>query len=274
MNKNRRKSRIESTLKPRGSHAGIVRLISFLLALAVLCPVLYAPGALSQSYTTYTSIAYSTNVSTVTEYGTISKGMTTISSSSTTAVVLTTQDVPGYTDTGCYHFPYELHADLTDRLVGTIAADMPVNFYIMTPQQYESFLHHGCFSEFDFVFAEKQIRSYSIDWTPPDSGDYYLIFHNISFNSVTLKLTLSKVENLSHPIYSTANIVQVITLTQTHSAVQVRSLTQSWLTSDRLNAAIIALTLVLIAALVIGSRYRTSKIQKRKEHTRVYYASS
>jgi len=239
-----RKTPVEARFKRPKSLTRMAEVVSILLLASVLQPVLYAPHAYSQNYTTLTYTTYATGTSTLTQYSQIASTISRL----TTSTFVTTQTVPGRQD-NCYHFAYQLHADPTGKVIGSISTDFPIDFYIMTEDQYNEFMSLTCISEFDSVLVQKDITSYSLQWTPPDSGNYYLVFHNRRDSTASLTLRLATTEHLTEELYSTVSIVQQITLTQTRIVLQPLSAT--WLTPGILAAALIVLAAIVIAAIIV-----------------------
>jgi hypothetical protein len=155
-----------------------LRLGSVLLLLGVVTIVtISAPYGyvMSQSYTTFTSFTTSTNMQLSTIY-------------STGAIPPAQTDDNSWT---CYYSLYQLHVDASIKEVDvTISASSPVNYYIMSKNQYNQFVEL-CGSSYPSLELKYSSKSYALKWTPPAPGDYYIILENTSASAVTYNMQLA-----------------------------------------------------------------------------------
>ncbi len=123
---------------------------------------------------------------------------TTTYVTTTTSVInsqSTVADNPPVGQCAIYYSPF--NATSGERIQGTITANQPVDFYIMSASQASNLLAPGTPCDPNSVelngagaeVSQTKITSYSIDWTPPVGGTYYFVIinlHSTASNSITL----------------------------------------------------------------------------------------
>lgn len=247
--------------------------LTFILLILVIVPSLASTSVASQSYTTVTSSIPSTS----TQFSTISMGMSTLSALTTSAANIATGTIPGALispATGlsvCYYFPYLLHIDASIKtIVGTISASNPVNLYIMSKPQYDFFAAYNppCGSSYQSLLTEYSTKSYSLQWTPPQPDDYYIMLQNTSQSTVTYTVQVSTIQNQSITIYSTSVLLQTSTLLLTQvNTIKTSSVASNWTPSNDVFPILIGIA--SIAAIILLIRSRRSKMTKN-EATHMY----
>ena len=158
-----------------------LRLVSVLLLLGLVTISVPYGYVKSQSYTTFTSSLTSTNnqLSMIYSNGTIPPAQT---------------DDNSWT---CYFSPYKLHVDASIKEVEvTISASSPVNYYIMSENQYNNFVEL-CGGSYPSLELQYSSKSYALKWTPPAPGDYYIILENTSTSAVTYNMQLALIRSQS-----------------------------------------------------------------------------
>ncbi|HKM51612.1 MAG TPA: hypothetical protein VJZ75_10590 [Candidatus Bathyarchaeia archaeon] len=245
-----------------------MRIISILLIL-VIVPGLTSTSVASQSFTTVTNSLSSTS----TQLSTISIGMSTLSALTTSASNVASGTIPAAlisSVTGvsvCYYFPYLLHVDASIKaIIGTISASSPVNLYIMSKSQYDQFVAYNppCGSSYVSLLTEYSTKSYSLQWTPPQPDDYYIMLQNTSQSTITYTVQVSTIQNQSITIYSTSMLLQtaILLLTQVDT-LKTSSTVSNWTPSN--DAVPILIGIASIAVIILLIRSRRNKMRKDEE---------
>ena len=111
--------------------------------------------------------------------------------------------------------------------MGTVSGSSPFNFYIMSQPQYNDFVNVNppCGSSYTAITLGYVENEFNIDWTP-NPGDYQILLQNIASSPITYTIQIFAIHNASSMVYSTMQVIQVVTSTlcQT-STIRVRSLT-------------------------------------------------
>ena len=234
-------------------------MLSALLVLSAIL-LLYLPTVLSQNATTVTSTQFSYY------------SMTTVFTSSSTALAFNPFTVPGHSGTSCY---YKYSAwDSTGfegkEILGSLMSDNKIDFYVMTPGQFSSFQAvsgRTCQSMQGggLVFA-LGVTSYDLDWVVPTSGGtYYFVFFNAYAKDATINLAVWAENQVTTLAEATTTIVwtetQSVTptLTQTTASQTQTSTTQASMTGGLDYVAVIAVVLILAIIAAVALRRRGTK---------------
>lgn len=251
-----------------------MRLFSLLLMLGLIS-LLPLFGLSNQTSITFTGATIYMS----TQFSTVTIGETTFSQLTTSTYGLTTGTVPGsyLSNTGqqiCYYFPYPFHVDISaHRIVGSVAASSPVNFYLMSRGQYDEFVSKNppCGSAYSALALDYSRKSFDVDWAL-DPGDYYILLENVSTNTVNYTVEISAIENSSSPLYSTKQIIQPvtsITLYASEFTTQSASTIAQSSTNSYEMPTMVIVALIAILALFLYRKNRQHRIAK-DEGTRVY----
>ncbi len=135
----------------------------------------------------------------------ISQGSSVRQSYVTTYVITNTIqnqqfDVPGYTSSGCYYSDIQLEEGYVGtELFGTVQASQPINFWVLSSSQLQRLQAVELTSKGGGVcgkvvppsahVAANGITSYSMDWTVPDSDNYYFVFWNPRITDTNISFT-------------------------------------------------------------------------------------
>jgi hypothetical protein len=65
-----------------------------------------------------------------------------------------------------------------ERLVGKVTSEIPIDFFVMSTDQYNAFSHGSCDQDYSAYVKVSGVKSYSLNWVVPADGDYYFVFFN------------------------------------------------------------------------------------------------
>jgi hypothetical protein len=157
------------------------------------------------------------------------------------------------------------------RVIGTVSGSSPFNFYIMSQTQYKDFVNKNppCGASYTAITLDYQRNEFKIDLAP-GPGDYYVILENISSSTITYTIQISAVGNASNIIYSTMQILRVVTSTvpqitaiTTQPVAVTTEITSA--SSIALPVAIIAIVMAALVVLALSKRRR-----RREDSTQMY----
>ncbi|HKM78369.1 MAG TPA: hypothetical protein VJZ03_04785, partial [Candidatus Bathyarchaeia archaeon] len=159
------------------------------------------------------------------------------------------------------------HVDASIKaIIGTISASSPVNLYIMSKSQYDQFVAYNppCGSSYVSLLTEYSTKSYSLQWTPPQPDDYYIMLQNTSQSIITYTVQVSTIQNQSITIYSTSMLLQtaILLLTQVDT-LKTSSTVSNWTPSN--DAVPILIGIASIAVIILLIRSRRNKMRKDEE---------
>jgi hypothetical protein len=245
-----------------------------LLLMVVALSFIPSSGLSSQANTTFTTTAISLS----TQSSTLAIGETTYSALTTSTYGIATGTVPASftSDTGqqiCYYLSYPFHVDESvSRIIGTVSASTPVNFYLMSKAQYDEFVSKNppCGSSYTALFLDYLKRSVVIDWKL-GPGDYYILVENISISTVTYTVDISAIGNASSELYSTEQIILLFTSTGRYvSGLSTQSSSGTTQSNSGSYELPIAITAALFVALVVFLYRRHHQKIIKEEGTRIY----
>jgi hypothetical protein len=152
-------------------------LLPVLLALSVIPLILTSPVS-SQAYVTVTSWTTETSQVTTTSYGTSAVATQTLTSTVTnTHDYSFTLDALPARDCDYDDLNGTFHAG--DTLIGKVATNALMDFYVMSSEQFHQFALGSCNRQYPALVAAKKIfLSYSLYWVVPSDGIYYFVFFN------------------------------------------------------------------------------------------------
>jgi hypothetical protein len=156
-----------------------------------------------------------------TQSSTVSIGVTTLSSLTTSTYEAAAGAIPGsFTSPAsgqqiCFYAPYHIHIDPSVReVVGTVSASSPFNFYVMSQAQYDAFIagNPPCGSSYFAITLGYLERTYNVNLIPSEA-DYYIVLENIANSPITYTVQLSAIAAASSAVYSTTEAIQLVTYT-------------------------------------------------------------
>jgi hypothetical protein len=220
----------------------------------------------SQSLTTITSWTTATGGVTSTSYRTFAVATTSITSMSTSTSMYSFA-MPAVQPRHCY-YDYTLGTFSTgERLVGQAASSIPIDFFVMSKDQYNDFSHGTCDQEYSAYVKSSAVTSYSLNWVVPSDGDYYFVFFNNpagsqgtskATGSFSLQLTYSQL--VTSTIYSKAGTTIQSVTTRTMSSLYYSTVGSSLggITSpvSLVVIGVVAVILVVIAVVAIRKRQK------------------
>ena len=236
------------------------RVVSSSLLLLSIILSLSAPIVLSQNATTVTSTQFS--------YYSI----TSVLTSSSTALALNPFTVSGHSGTLCYYNYYAWDSTGFEgkELLGNMISDNKIDFYIMTQTQYSNFQATSgrtCQSmQGSGLVIALGVSSYALDWVvPTGGGTYYLVFFNPYAKAATINIAAWTENQVTTVAEATTTIVwtetQTLTptLTQTTASQTQTSTTQAITTGGLDYVAVIAVVLILAIIAAVALRRRGTK---------------
>lgn len=216
---------------------------------------------LSQNLTTITNTSYNSYTTTVSQTAT------------STLIRLNPFTVSGRSGRSCFfaYYSWDSTGFGGQELFGSVTSDNKIDFYIMTPQQYDDFKQGGGTScstnPSNGLVVASATSSYSLDWTlPAGGGTYYFVFYNEGSLDASVNFAAWTVTKVTATVQATSSILQ----TETHAATQPppqTSATQSESTaapvsptgSDTFYVAVIAVVVVLAIIAVLALRRKGTK---------------
>ena len=233
-------------------------------------PLLVTQTVSSQSYTTFTSLKTVTNQVTGTSYSTFVAATTTQTSKGT----LTYDYTFSIAGAACYYDYVPANFKAGDRIVGKVATNSLMEFFVMDSDQYTAFSHGSCGGDYAADVKASNFLSYSLNWVVPADGDYYFVFFNYApagqgagevIGTLDLIYPGSKLVTLA--LYSTLSGSNVFVTTETVGSLQTTTISPlfGWITANPPYLVLgIGVAVVIVGVLVIsGLRARDSKRPKR-----------
>jgi len=248
---------------------------SLRIIVLVLGVTLLATGSpvVSQAYTTIMA----TSLVTKSVYSTENMGVTTQTSTVTNVFLNLTATATGIPPLYCYYGNAELEVQAgTLAVTGTIGpasiikvpgSVTPIDFYIMTKAQFNTFRSAGCLMSYDGILKVRSIMStYVLNWDNPPVGVYEIVVYDeLPKIDFTVPITI----NIQSTMEQTSTVYLLVTGEETLQApVTYTTTIQAGpiLSSGSFPIAEFAIVtiLVLMAAAII--RYRVKLGSNRKAH--------
>jgi len=231
----------------------LIALRTALIILLVVTPLLAVFSFVGQAHSQVPVIS----ASTTSELSTLTIGTTTLAELTTSSYGPATGYIPGVFSayegpTVCFYVPYPFHVDASaQRIQGTISGSSPFNFYIMSKPQYDAFVLGSppCGSSYHALKLDYSIRSFTVDWTAPGSGDYYILLENTSMVAIAYTIQLSAIEPASALVFTTTTAIQTLTFIQQQEINT--TVTQSESAKPPEPNFTVPIAIALIAALIV-----------------------
>jgi hypothetical protein len=163
---------------------------------------------------------------------------------------------------GCIYDNLPFTVKRGDQIVGQIASNSAIDFYLMSEDQFQLWLNRRRCSVAQQSWIRKQgIVSYSIDWTVPQDGQYEFVFLNFSAQTtadVEFDVGIANSSSttvIASTVYSFTSQVYVLTSLVTMSSVYTQQVEEpisqyGWL------IGVIAALIVVVAAVLYRRRSR------------------
>jgi hypothetical protein len=234
-----------------------------------------ATTANSQSYTTFTSLTTTTARVGSTSYTTFAASTATMTSASTSTYIYSFT-MPAEAPHACYYDDTYGTFSAGEKLVGKVTSPIPIDFFIMSTDQFNAFAHGRCEHEYASLLKAKATVSYSLDWVVPSDGDYYFVFFNnpqggqgSSAAHGSFSLELASSETVTSTIYSESSVMIHSTTTGTLRSLYV-STVQNYLGGigfpiSLLVIGVIVIILIIVAIAVIRKRRQRTGTARRKK---------
>jgi len=151
-----------------------------------------SPSQVSTSLTTVVSS------STLTSYSTYAAGTTQVTSPVTKTIYNGNLPLMGWGALGCLSAGFPFNANPGDQLTVHFASDVPIDFYVMSEGQFRYVPSdaslcsaYGAIPVFPYLKAASYQTSYSLVWTPPLSGQFFIVLMNLQAEPATVMLSAS-----------------------------------------------------------------------------------
>jgi len=248
----------------------VSKLLGILLIL--ILPLLSSTNQVLPSQVS-TSLTTMVSYSTLTSYNTYSIGTTQITSPVTSTIYNGNFPLMGWGAVGCISAGFPFNAKPGDQLTVHFASDVPVDFYIMSAGQFQyvppaaSLCNaYGEIPVFPHLQYASYQTSYSLVWTPPLPGQYFIAMLNLQPATATVMLsaTLSSVQVESAVVNATATTTITSESSQVSSAiitVETSTLGSEQAPSFSSNIQWIALVVIVV---VLGAAYLVWKKRSLK----------
>lgn len=236
------------------------RVVSSALFLLSIIVFLSAPIVLSQNATTVTSTEFSYY------------SMTTVFTSSNTALDFNPFTVSGHSGSSCYYkyYAWDSTGFEGQELLGNLTSDNKIDFYVMSEGQFSNFQAvsgRTCQSmQGNGLVNALGVTTYALNWViPTEGGTYYLVFYNPYAKAAAINLVAWTENEVATVAEATSTIVWTETrtltptLTQTTASQTQTKTTQAFTTGGLDYVAIIAVVLVLAIIAVVALRRRGMK---------------
>jgi hypothetical protein len=238
----------------------IIPLISILLLMANPTNQV-SPSQVSTSLTTVVSS------STLTSYSTYSAGVTQVTSTVTSTIFNGNIPLMGWGVRGCLSAGFPFNATPGDQLTVNFASNVPIDFYVMSAGQFQRVPQatslcsaYGMIPVFPSLKAASYQTSYSLNWSPPFPGQFFIVLLNLQAETalVTMSASVTSVQVGSVLVNATATTIITKTYTQVSSTlVTVESTTTA--ASEGLSPQTIQWVAVVLILMVLGVIFLVSK---------------
>lgn len=250
-------------------------MISKQLIFTLVPILLLMVNPLNQVSPTQTSTSFTTVVSstTLTSYSTYSVGMTEVTSTVTNPIYNENMPLMGWGSTGCMSAGLPFNANPGDLLTVNFVSDVPIDFYLMSAGQFlnvppsTSLCVYGAIPVLPSLKAASYQTSYSLTWTPPFPGHFFIVLMDLqpATASVMLSASVTSVQVESVMVNATATTQVTNEYTQVSSAlVTVESATtaasQGFSSAQIIQWVAIVLVLVALGAIFLASKKRSAKV--------------
>lgn len=251
-------------------------MISKQLIFTLVPILLLMVNPLNQVSPTQTSTSFTTVVSssTLTSYSTYSVGVSQVTSTVTNTIYNGNIPLMGWGSTGCLSAGFPFTANPGDQLTVNFASNVPIDFYVMSAGQFQNVppvasmcSALGAIPVFPSLKAASYQTSYSLSWTPPFPGQFFIVLLNLqpATASVMMSAFVTSVQVESVIVNATATTTLTNEYTQVSSAlVTVESTTtaasQELSPAQTIQWVAVVLVLVALGAIFLASKKRSAKV--------------
>jgi hypothetical protein len=169
----------------------IIPLISILLLMANSTNQV-SPSQVSTSLTTVVSS------SALTSYTTYSAGVTQVTSTVTNTIYSGNIPLMGWGMQGCLSAGFPFNANPGDQVTVNFASDVPIDFYVMSAGQFQRVplatslcSAYGAIPVFPSLKAASYVTGYSLNWTPPFPGQFFIVLLNLQPETASVMMSAS-----------------------------------------------------------------------------------
>lgn len=238
---------------------------SALLILSVI-PLLLTPPVASQSFTTIVSWTTVTDQLTSTQYRTLTVATSSMTGTVTRTLLDSPFTVKEASSGRCSYQPADYTASSGERLVGKLTSENPLNFYLLSKDQFSKYQSAACGQKVDAILFVPSTTSYSLDWVAPQDGTYYFVFENYgSVQNRDVKGTFTlygvRVQPTSVTVYSTASTEVRYTTIRSISSIYSTQLPQPFPLMAENSFLVINLVMLAILVVVVFAM-RRRKVRK------------
>ena len=248
-------------------------MISRLLIIPLISILLFMANSTNQVSPSQVSTSLTTVVSssTLTSYSTYSVGVTQVTSTVTNTIYNGNIPLMGWGATGCLSAGFPFSANPGDQLTVNFASNVPIDFYVMSAGQFQNVppaaslcSAFGVIPVFPSLKAASYQTTYSLNWTPPFPGQFYVVLLNLqpATASVMMSASITAVQVGSVMVNATATTTITNAYSQVSSSlVTVESTTAG---SEGLPPQTIQWVAVVLILLALGVVFLVSKKRSGK----------
>jgi hypothetical protein len=241
------------------------QLIIYVLLISLLPLMTNSPSQVSTSLTTVESS------STLTSYSTYTIGMTQVTSTVIKTVYSGNLPLPGWGSTGCAGAGFPFYASPGDLLTVNFASNVPVDFYIMSAGQFQAMppstslcSGYGAIPVLPSLKSASYQTSYSLTWTPPFPGTYYVVLMDLQADPAAVMLSAGVTSLQAQSVVLNATTTTTFTsvnseILSTMVTVQSSTAASEGIQTESLLWIVVVLILVALGVVFILSKKRSAK---------------
>lgn len=228
------------------------------------------PGSVGQSLTTIVTTVTTPVVIVDTVNSTVgtTQSPSTVSKTDAYSTPFVIQPTQGMY--GCIYQALRFTASEGEAISVDVKSSIPISIYIMTADDYRAWLAgKSCAAASSVLYSRQQVSTIFVDMLAPSTGDYDLVFLNLSSSSsanvsVDFQGVSQGLTTLSVPVVTGFPVTETYTATGNVTEVQTVTSPFSMLQQNGVTLGII--TVVVLVLLVLAFR-RRSKRRKAKAAT-------
>ena len=239
------------------------QLLVYMLLISLLPLMTNSPNQVSTSLTTIESS------STLTSYSTYTIGTTQVTSTVIKTVYSGNLPLPGWGSVGCTVAGYPFYASPGDLLTVNFVSNVPVDFYIMSAGQFQnvppstSLCGYGAMPVLPSLKSASYQTSYSLAWTPPFPGTYYVVLMDLQAEPAAVMLSAGVTSPQAQPVVLNATSTTTVTNVNSEilsTIVTVQSSTaasEGMQTQDLLWVAVVLILVALGVVFILSKKRKT-----------------
>jgi len=226
-----------------------------------------SPSQVSTSLTTVVSS------STLTSYSTYTVGTTQVTSTVTNTIFNGNIPLIGWGAAGCLPAGFPFNANPGDQLTVNFVSDVPIDFYVMSAGQYQwvpakasQCAANGFIPVFSSLKAASYQTSYSLTWTPPLPGQFFIVLLNLQPTTAQVILSASITSVQAGSVVVNATTTTTITyensqVSSTLVTVETSTMASEGLPSQTIQWVAVVVILVTLGVVFLALKKRSAKAE-------------